>query len=150
MDATIGIPPAVTEETARFWAAAAEGRLVVEHCPACGADSFPPRGICRSCRSRSLAWVEITGPGRVYSYTVNHQRWLPDLEVPYAVVLVEFDAHPGVRVPGRLRGCEPDAVTVGLPVTIAFEPGPGGQAIPSFVAAPADVAVGTAGAGAPP
>lgn len=134
MDATIGIPPAVTEETAPFWAAAAEGRLVVEHCPACGADNFPPRGICRSCRSRGLAWVEVTGPGRVYSYTVNHQRWLPDLEVPYAVVLVEFDAHPGVRIPGRLRGCDPDAVTVDLPVAVGFEPGPGDQAIPSFIA----------------
>ena len=148
MDATIGIPPAVTEETAPFWAAAAEGRLVVEHCPACGTDGFPPRGICRRCRSRALEWVEVTGPGRVYSYTVNHQRWLPDLEVPYAVVLVEFDGHPGVRVPGRLRGCEPDAATVGLPVAVGFEPGPGGQAIPSFVAATAGVAAG-AGPAAP-
>ena len=135
MAATIGIPPAVTEETAPFWAAAAEGRLVVEHCPACGADSFPPRGICRRCRSRSMGWTEVTGPGRVYSYTVNHQRWLPDLEVPYAVVLVEFDAHPGVRVPGRLRGCDPGSIAVDMPVAVGFEPGPGGCSIPSFVAA---------------
>ncbi|RAY12656.1 hypothetical protein DPM19_23975 [Actinomadura craniellae] len=139
MDATVGIPPAVTEETEAFWAAAKEGRLVVEGCSSCGAESFPPRGICRSCRARTPVPVEITGRGRVYSLTVNHQRWLPDLPVPYAVVLVEFPGHPGVRVAGRLRGCPPERAAIGMAVDIGFEPGPGGFAIPSFVAvSPAD------------
>jgi uncharacterized OB-fold protein len=134
VDATIGIPPAVTAETQAFWDAAAEGRLLVERCDACGAESFPPRGVCRSCRSRSTSPSEITGRGVVYSFTVNHQRWLPDLAVPYAVVLVEFADHPGVRVVGRLRGCTPEEVAIGMPVAVGFEPGPGGFAIPSFVA----------------
>lgn len=133
MDATVGIPPAVTEESEPFWSAAAEGRLLAERCDACGAEWFPPRGICRRCRSRATAPVEIAGPGRVYSYTVNHQRWLPDLEVPYALVLVEFPDHPGVRVMGRLRGCPPGDVGIGMTVVVGFEPGPGGFAIPSFV-----------------
>lgn len=135
MDATIGIPPGVTQETEPFWAAAKEGRLLVQRCSSCGAESFPPRGICRSCRSRETTLIEITGQGQVYSYTVNYQRWLPDLEVPYAVVLVEFGEHPGVRVVGRLRGCEPEQARIGLAVEVGFEPGPGGYAIPSFVAA---------------
>jgi len=54
--------------------------------------------------------------------------------VPYAVVLVEFAAHPGVRVPGRLRGCAPDEAAVGMVVDVGFAPGPGGVAVPSFVA----------------
>jgi uncharacterized OB-fold protein len=78
--------------------------------------------------------VEVTGPGRVYSFTVNYQRWLPDLEVPYAIVLVEFDDHPGVRVAGRLRGCRPEEAAIGMVVDVGFEEGPGGYAIPSFVA----------------
>lgn len=134
MSPTAGIPPAVTEETAPFWEAAKEGRLVVEHCPACGADSFPPRGMCRTCRNRDMAVVDVTSPGHVYSFTVNHQRWLPDLEVPFAIVLVEFADHPGVRVVGRLRGCPVEEVAIGMAVDVGFEPGPGGFAIPSFVA----------------
>ncbi|MQY26204.1 thiolase C-terminal domain-containing protein [Nocardia aurantia] len=133
IDATTGIPPAVTEETEPFWAAAAEGRLVVERCASCGAETFPPRGICHHCRGRDLAITEITGPGEVYSYTVDHQRWLPDLPVPYAMVLVEFPDHPGVRVGGRLRGCAPEDAAIGMPVEIGFQPGPGGFHIPSFV-----------------
>jgi hypothetical protein len=134
MDARVGIPPAVTEETAGFWAAAREGRLIAERCASCGAESFPPRGICRSCRSRATESVSICGPGSVYSYTVNYQRWLPELEVPYAIVLVEFADHPGVRVVGRLRGCAAEDAEIGMAVSVGFEPGPGGFAIPSFVA----------------
>jgi uncharacterized OB-fold protein len=119
------IPPAVTEETAPFWAAAAEGRLVVEHCTACGAESHPPRGICRTCRGRTLDWVELAGPGTVYSFTVNHQQWQPDLEVPNAVVLVEFDDHPGVRITGRFHGGEP---AIGMVVDVAVRDG-----LPGFV-----------------
>jgi uncharacterized protein len=134
VDATTGIPPAVTEETAPFWDAARQGRLLVERCSSCGAESFPPRGMCRTCRSRATEPVEITSRGHVYSFTVNHQRWLPGLEVPYAIVLVEFTDHPGVRVVGRLRGCPPEAAAIGLEVDVGFEEGPGGFAIPSFVA----------------
>lgn len=76
----------------------------------------------------------MAGPGQVYSFTVNHQKWRPDLEVPFAVVLVEFDDHPGVRVVGRLRGCGPDDIAIGMTVDVGFEPGPDGIAVPSFVA----------------
>jgi len=134
VDATNGIPPAVTEETAAFWDAAADGRLVVERCTSCGAASFPPRGMCRVCRGRSMEPLEITRRGVVYSLTVNHQRWLPDLDVPYAIVLVEFPEHPGIRVAGRLRGCAAEAAAIGMEVEVGFEPGPGGFAIPSFLA----------------
>ena len=50
-------------------------------------------------------------------------------------MLVEFADHPGVRVVGRLRGCAPEDAAIGMPVEVGFEPGPGGFAIPSFVAA---------------
>lgn len=133
MSGAAGIPPAVTEETAPFWAAARAGRLVVERCTACGAESFPLYGICRQCRSRAVEVVDVTGPGRIYSYTINHQRWLPDMEVPFAIVLVEFPDHPGVRVVGRLRGIEPQDVAIGMEVAVGFEEGPGGFSVPSFV-----------------
>lgn len=136
MDATVGIPPAVTAETEAYWAAAGAGRLLVERCSACRAESFPPYGICRTCRSREVAPAEITGVGQVYSLTVNHQRWLPGLEVPFVLVLVEFPDHPGVRVFGRLRGCAVAEAVIGMAVDIGFEPGPGGYAIPSFLARP--------------
>lgn len=131
---TTGIPPAVTEETAPFWDAAREGRLVVEQCAACGTASFPARGICRACRNRDMVPLEITSRGVVYSYTVNHQRWRADLDVPFAIVLVEFPDHPGVRVAGRVRGVDPEDVRIGMEVDVGFEAGTDDFMIPSFVA----------------
>lgn len=131
----VGIAPAITPETAPFWEAAQEGRLVVERCAECDAHSFPPYGICRLCRGRRIEFVELHGPGTIYSFTINHQRWMPDLEVPFALVWVEFDEAPGIRVGGRLRGCAVEEVRIGMEVAIGFEPGPGGCAVPSFVAA---------------
>jgi uncharacterized OB-fold protein len=80
--------------------------------------------------------VDITSRGRIYTYTVNYQRWMPDLDVPFAIVLVEFPDHPGVRVVGRLRGRTPEEIAIGDEVEIGFESGPGGYSIPSFVALP--------------
>jgi uncharacterized OB-fold protein len=95
-----------------------------------------------------VGFAEVGGLGVVYRFTVNYQRWLPGLEVPYAVVLVEFPGRPGVRVAGRLRGCPPEQAFIGLAVEVGFEPGPGGFAIPSFVAVPGFGAVPGSGAGA--
>jgi hypothetical protein len=44
-------------------------------------------------------------------------------------------------VAGRLRGCPPEQAFIGLAVEVGFEPGPGGFAIPSFVAVPGSGAV---------
>jgi uncharacterized OB-fold protein len=134
----VGIPPLVTEETQPFWDAAQQGRLLVQRCDSCGSESFPPRAMCRTCRSRQTKFVEITDTGHVYSFTINHQRWLPDLPVPFAIALVEFHRHPGVRVAGRLRGCPLEEIAIGMNVAVGFEPGPGGFAIPSFIAVPGE------------
>ncbi len=90
--------------------------------------------MCRKCRAREVTHEDITlSVGHVYSFTINHQRWLPDLEVPFAIVLVEFVDHPGVRVVGRVRGVAPSEVSIGMQVTVGFEPGPDGFAVPSFL-----------------
>lgn len=134
MAEVVGIPPALTEETRAYWEAAREGRLLVQRCDVCAAESFPTRSMCRACRSRQVSLVEVVSTGHIYSFTINYQRWLPTMEVPFAIVLVEFADHPGVRVPGRLRGCPVDAVRIGMRVEVGFEPGPDGFAVPSFIA----------------
>jgi uncharacterized protein len=52
-------------------------------------------------------------------------------------------------VAGRLRGIDPEDVSVGAEVEVGFDPGPGGFAIPSFTVpasgGASDVAVGGGG-----
>ena len=60
------------------------------------------------------------------------------MEVPFAIVLVEFAQHPGVRVAGRLRGATVSEARIGMTVRVGFEPGPDGVAVPSFIAVEGD------------
>jgi len=49
---------------------------------------------------------------------------------PYVVVLVDLDA--GVRLMSNVTGCDPDAVVVGMRVTVTWEPLSDGRHLPVF------------------
>lgn len=127
-----GVPPVVTAETERFWDAARGGELLVERCRPCGQYVFPPRGICRRCRSRDLEPAIVDDVGVLYSFTVNHNAWFPGMPVPYGLGLAEFTNYPGFRVLGRLRGFDLTALSVGQHLRVGFQAGPGGLPVPSF------------------
>lgn len=110
-----------------WWAAAAEGRLLVQRCGACGHHQHHPRPFCLACRrTDALGFVEASGRGVLHSFTTVHRSPRDDLEAPYTVALVDLDE--GVRMLAWYLGDEPvcdQAVQVsfrqGLPV---FEPVP--------------------------
>jgi uncharacterized protein len=115
------LPPEVTPESAGYWDALNDRRLVVDRCLGCGSYTFPPRGMCRTCRALSLTEVEISGPGRLYSFTVNHYEWIPGQPVPFALGLVEFPDYPGVRLLGPLRGLGEASWEIGMDVRVGFD-----------------------------
>jgi len=113
--------PEVTDDLAPFFAAAREGRLVVERCKRCGRRRFPPRPICSECLGRDAEWVSSSGRGKVVSFNVMHQVYHPGFaaEVPYAVVLVELE--DGGRMLSNVVDCPLDRLTIGLDVEVTFE-----------------------------
>ena len=77
--------------TAPFWAAAADHRLVLQHCDDCGHTQFYPRPFCLACESTALSWKEAGGNATVYSMSEVHLAPSPDVEVPYTAAMVELD-----------------------------------------------------------
>ena len=65
--------------TAPFWEAARGHRLVAPRCMTCGAFRLPPAPFCWRCRAQDVEWVELSGRGTVYSFTVTRQA-LNDLK----------------------------------------------------------------------
>ena len=57
-------------DSAAYFQAAAEGRLVFQKCDHCNAVQFPPRHHCTTCWEADLSWVESAGKGRVETFTV--------------------------------------------------------------------------------
>jgi len=113
--------PAVTEENEYFWRSGESGTLQIMRCNDCGYWLHPPGPVCRRCRSRSMAPQPVSGLGTVSRFTVNHQQWRPDLEVPYVVASVELDEQPGLFVTTNIVGCEPGEVRSGMRVAVGFE-----------------------------
>lgn len=117
-----GLPlPEARFETVPFWTGGERGELLIDRCDDCGLWLHPPKPVCRECLSRSVRPVPVSGYGTVYSYTVNYQPWMPDLEVPYTLAIVELDEDPGLRLTTRLTDVEPGAVRIGLRVRVVFE-----------------------------
>ena len=123
--------PAVDDlDTAGFFQAAANGRLVVRRCSSCAAVLHMPVGYCRMCGSFDLHWVEVAPAGRIYSYTLVSHQVHPDFPVPYTVILVELSDVPEVRVIGHLDG-RPD-VYIGQPVVAEMSPLQDGTRLPTW------------------
>ena len=121
-------------ETEPFWDGAAEGRLVLPRCDACGTVIWYPRRFCPSCHTSSVSWFDASGRGTVYSFTVVRKApgaWTG--AAPYVIAYVELEEGP--RVLTNVVDVDPSSVEVGMAVTVRFDTTPEGKAIPRFVPA---------------
>ena len=116
--------PPPSELSRPYWEAAAEGRLVIQACAACGTLRHYPRLLCNRCHSDAATWQPASGQGRVHSWTVSHHAFHPSFvaELPYTLLTV--DLMEGVRALGRWVG--PAELAIGQPVQGRFEPREGG------------------------
>ncbi len=114
-----GLPvPRPGDVTRPHWEGCARGQLLVQRCEDCGAYVFTPEVACTSCFSPRLSWVESSGRGEIYSYTVVHRPQRPEFDVPYVVVIVALEE--GWHMLSNLIDCDPDAVSVGDAVEVSF------------------------------
>jgi uncharacterized OB-fold protein len=129
-----GVPrPVPDAKTAFYWEGAREGRLLVQRCATCGHWQHPPDAGCPHCLGDELVDTEVSGRGRVYSFTVVRQAFDPAFadQLPFVVALVELEEAPSVRILTNLVDTDPADVRVGMPVEITFEDH-GGWALPQF------------------
>lgn len=124
--------------TKPYWDAAAEGRLAIARCGACGAYRMPPTPFCPHCRSQTVEWTAASGRGTLYSYSVVERAIMPEMEgcVPYVTAVVELADAGGVRLITNIVDVPIGALAVGLPVRAVFDRLTGGAAIPRFILAP--------------
>ena len=112
------VRPQPTPLSEPFWAAAREGRLVLQRCGACGAYRWTPQLLCIRCWAEDYAWTEVSGRGRIYSATVVHRPPTPAFTAPYVVVVVELEEGPLMLT--RMVECDPHEVEIGQAAEVAF------------------------------
>ncbi|MGH9061341.1 MAG: Zn-ribbon domain-containing OB-fold protein, partial [Acidimicrobiales bacterium] len=77
--------------------------------------------MCPRDHGRHVAPEAVSGRATVASYTVNHQQWMPGLEVPYVIAVVEIAEQADLRLTTNVVGCAPDEVRIGMDVQVCFE-----------------------------
>lgn len=111
--------------TEPFWTAANEGLLLLKHCPACKQTTWYPRSHCPLCGAEKTEWLQASGQGSIYSFSV-----VRGAKRPTAVAVVEVPEGPSIVT--TLTDCDVHAMQIGDPVALQFLQAEGGQQVPAF------------------
>ncbi|MGR7003451.1 Zn-ribbon domain-containing OB-fold protein [Yinghuangia aomiensis] len=113
--------PPPTPRAAEYWRSGADGVLRIARCGPCGTYIHPPRPLCPQCHpptwpSRPSAAKARCTPSPSTA-TSGRRR-----SNPHVLAEVDLAEQPGLRLLTAVVGCPVDAVRIGMPVTVAFEP----------------------------
>lgn len=96
---------------AEYEAFLAGGRFMIQRVISTGEHIFFPRIAQPGTGRTDLEWVEPSGLGTVYSFTVAREK---PPAAPFVIALV--DLAEGVRMMSRIVDCDPATVTIGMAV----------------------------------
>ena len=119
--------PMVLPDTAAYWEAADEGRLLVKRCTTCGEHHHYPRDICPFCWSDATEWRDAAGTGSVYSFSTMGQG-----DAAYTLAYVTLDEGPTMLT--NLVGGDAALWRIGQRVRVVFVASDGGHSVPMFTA----------------
>ena len=118
----------VNSENKPYWEGAAKGQLLIKKCNDCGKVHYYPRSICPHCFADNTAFVEASGDGVIYSYSVTRQA-----KPPYVIAYVTIDE--GVSMLTNIVDCDVEKVHIGQRVKVSFVEAEEGYALPVFTPA---------------
>lgn len=124
--------PSIDPDSAPYWQGAKEGKLMIQRCKATGQAFLYSRQLVPGIVDSEVEWIEASGRGTIYSYTVARrpagQAFAEDC--PYVIVAVELEE--GARVMSNLVTDDPDSVRIGQAVEVVFDTVSDELTIPKF------------------
>ena len=104
-----------------FWEGCREHKLRFQKCPSCGEVRWPPSILCPQCHERDTEWIEASGKGVLYTFTVYHQVFHPAFKgkTPYVVAIVELEEGPMIF--SNIVGASPDSLACDMPLEVVWD-----------------------------
>jgi len=103
-----------------------QGKVMASRCQTCGMVFFPPRADCYKCLTSDMEWVEVSGKGKLVSY--SKLEFAPigfGDDLPYAIALLDYGDY---KVFGRIADNVPDdEIRVGMELVTRVNELPNGQ-----------------------
>ena len=113
--------PMLTEQNRFYWTSGADGKLRFLRCSDCQNYIHPPSPVCDKCLSMEQEVVAVSGRATLAAVTVNHQMWIPTIEPPYVVAIVEIEEQESVRLTTNIVKCEESNLEIGMALQVEFE-----------------------------
>lgn len=117
--------PEVYVDGQAYFDACAEGRLLIKRCGDCEEKHFYPRALCPFCFSANTEWVESSGKGVIYTYSIMRVA-----KEPYAIGYVTLAE--GVTMLTNFVDCDIEQIRIGQEVKVVFKPTKDGPPVPMF------------------
>ncbi|MCH2173766.1 OB-fold domain-containing protein [Myxococcota bacterium] len=108
--------PLPTHDDVEFWEATRRGEFRLQRCSDCSRWRHYPRPACPDCYSREYSWDEVSGRGRIYTWTVVRGPTLPVFQERVPLVVADVLLDEGVHFQAELLDCTPEEVRADLPV----------------------------------
>jgi uncharacterized OB-fold protein len=91
----------------------AQGRVMGTRCKTCGTMHFPPVADCAECLSSDVEWFEVTGTGKLVSFSkLSYGPVGFEEDIPYSIALLDYGDY---KVFGRIDKAIPDeALSIGM------------------------------------
>jgi uncharacterized OB-fold protein len=103
-----------------------KGKVMYTRCKDCGLVFFPPRADCYQCLTSNMEWLEVSGKGRLISY--SKLEYAPvgfGDDLPYAIALLDYGDY---KVFGRIDNNIPEEdIKVGMEMETRVNTLPNGQ-----------------------
>ena len=112
-------------ETAEFWRAAEQGRLILKGCKSCGNTHWYPRAICPHCGGGDLEWADASGKGKIYAFSPARRA-----SPVYTLAYVTLDEGPTIMT--NIVDADPDTLEIEQDVEVTFLTADEGRMMPFF------------------
>jgi len=103
-----------------------KGKVMGTRCKGCGLVFFPPRADCYQCLESDVEWIEISGKGKLVSY--SKLEYAPvgfGDDLPYSIALLDYGNH---KIFGRIASDMPEEdIEVGMEMKTEVNKLPNGQ-----------------------
>jgi uncharacterized OB-fold protein len=104
----------------QFYKFLTQKKIMAAKCQKCGKIHLPPRPLCDNCYSQQFEWINVSGKGKLLTYTIISiaPQQFQDL-TPYAVGIVQLENN--LRIPGMIQGVKQEELKIGMELTLDFD-----------------------------
>jgi uncharacterized protein len=103
----------------QFYKFLTQGKLMAGKCLKCGKIHLPPRPLCDNCYGNQFEWVQVSGKGKLLTYTIIHVAPTQFQNLaPYTIGIVELEG--GLKIPGMIQAIPQEQLKIGMTLSVDF------------------------------